>query len=107
MGVRSGPDRPYRGHGKGPARCRTFSASAFILSAVSTFVGDHQAYFVDVLADVVDLFGPGAAGGVRVGQAFGVLALGFCEGLGEVFETLLEGGTGHGRRVSLGAVLLT
>jgi hypothetical protein len=38
---------------------------------------------------------------VRVGNAGGVLALGFGESLYEVVESLLQGGAGHRKRLSL------
>jgi hypothetical protein len=49
-----------------------------------------------VLFDAGDSLGPGAlTGGVRIGKACGVLALGFSEDLEGVVEALLEGLAGH------------
>jgi hypothetical protein len=51
-----------------------------------------------VVLDAFDLLGPGGEGAF-VGDASGVLALGFGEGFEGVVEFLLEGGSGHGVRL--------
>lgn len=64
------------------------------------FVGDHLAEVGYVVLDAFDLGGP--VGEVAfVGDAGGGFALGFGEGFEGVGEFLLEGGAGHGGRLSL------
>jgi len=53
------------------------------------FVGDHLAELGDVFFELGDLFGPGACGVIRVGEAGGVLAFGFGEAFEQVVESLL------------------
>jgi hypothetical protein len=59
------------------------------------FVGDHLAKVGDVLLDSGYLVGPGACGGIGVGDAGGVLPFGLGENLEGVVKSFLQGGAGH------------
>jgi hypothetical protein len=62
-------------------------------------VGDDFSEIGDMFFDAGDFLRPG--GEAFVGEPGGVFALGFGEGFEGVLQLLLEGGTGHGGRLSL------
>jgi hypothetical protein len=62
-------------------------------------VGDHFAEICDVFFDVGDFFGPG--GDTFVGNPGSVLAFRFSEDFEGVLQLLVQGGAGHGERLSL------
>jgi hypothetical protein len=68
------------------------------------FVGDHLAHRGDTFLDPGDFFRPGATGFVRIGNSSGVFAFGFGKMVEQDIQSVLEGGSGHGSRLSLGTM---
>ena len=73
------------------------------MTRVWLFVGDHLANCGDALFDSGDFFGPGASGVVRVRDSGSVFAFGFGEMVEEDVESVLQGGAGHDKSLSLRA----